>query len=151
MNDPELERVREWLARDPIRPGDAPTQAGWLAIQRRITRRRALRAIGLGVGLLAAAALAVLVIVPSGSDQPSSVYSQASDDLETVLREHRARLRPETVRALERSLTVIDSALAQAQQALAQDPANEYVTRSIDQLKHRRLATLRDAVALAQE
>ena len=150
MNDPELEKVREWLARDPIRPSDAPTQAGWRAIERRIQRRRLVR----WAGLLAAAAIAAIVIgraVTTPRDNARYVYIHVSDELEGVLLENRARLRPETVRALERSLVVIDSALAQAEQALGADPANEYVIRSIDQLRNRRLATLRDAVALAQE
>lgn len=148
----ELRSVRELLRSDAIRSSDAPTNAAWLAIAERIKRRRRLRVITMGVGLLAAAALVVLVIGrPERQTDRASVYLHATDDLERVLRDNRARLRPETVRALERSLVVIDSALAQAEQALARDPANDYVIRSIDQLKDRRLSTLRDAVALAQE
>lgn len=149
----ELRRVRERLRNDPVRAGDAPSNAAWLAIAARIKRRRRLRTIGIGVGLLAAAALAVAVIgrPTRPESRVSSVYAHASDDLEAVLRDNRARLRPETVRALEHSLQVIDTALAQAEQALAADPANDYVIRSIDQLRNRRLATLRDAMALAQE
>lgn len=147
MNDPELEQVREWLARDPIRSSDAPTKAGWLAIERRITRRRRMRTIGIGAGLLAAAAALVLLVGRPGMPRP--VYLHATADLEAVLQDRRSRLAPETVRALERSLTVIDSALAQAEEVLAADPANDYVVRSIDQLRNRRLATLRDGVALA--
>ena len=149
----ELRRVRDWLASDAARRDDAPTKAEWLAIHVQIRRRLRQRWIGLGAGLLAAAALAVLVIGRPWHDghRPSSVYAHATDDLEAVLRDNRAQLRPETVRALERSLTVIDSALAQAEAALAADPANDYVIRSIDRLRNGRLATLRDAVALAQE
>jgi anti-sigma factor RsiW len=149
----ELGGVRQRLGSDGIRPGDAPSKAEWRAIEQRIHRRRRLRGVAIGAGLLAAAALAVLMIgrPTSSLDGPSAVYSQATGDLEALLRDNRARLRPETVRALERSLTVIDSALTQAEQALAADPANDYVIRSIDQLRGRRLATLRDAVVLAQE
>lgn len=147
-----LRRVQEWLRSDGIRPTDAPTNAEWLAIAGRIKRRRRLRAMGIGAGLLAAAALAVLVIGRPGPDvgNPSSTYVRATADLEAVLRDNRSRLQPETVRALERSLMMIDTALGQAQRALAADPANDYVMRSIDRLRDERLATLRDAVALAQ-
>ena len=130
MNDP----VREWLARDPIRSSDEPTEAGWRAIERRITRRRLL-----WPGVLAAAAIAAILIGRAAGPRENSqyVYIQLSTELETVLRENRAPLRPEIV--------VIDSALAQAEQALAADPANDYVMRSIDRLKNQRLAALQDA------
>ena len=145
----ELRRVREWLGSDTSHPGDAPTQAEWLAIQGRILHRRRTGRIWIGAGLLAAAA--VLAILVTGSPSPSpSVYARATADLETALHDQRSRLRPETVRALERSLALIDGAIVQAQQALAADPANDYVIRSIDRLREQRLATLRDAVALAQ-
>ena len=149
----ELRRVREWLRSDAIRPTDAPSRAEWLAIRERFRRHRRLRGLGLGAGLLAAAAVLALLLIGRPRPEPgspSSVYVHASADLEAVLRDNRARLRPETVRALERSLTMIDSALAQAEQALAADPANDYVIRSIDQLRDRRLGTLRDAVVLVQ-
>jgi hypothetical protein len=81
---------------------------------------------------------------------PSPVYVHATDDLEAVLHDNRSHLRPETVRALESSLAMIDSAIAQAQRALAADPANDYVIRYIDRLRASRLATLRDAVTLVQ-
>lgn len=151
----ELRRVRDWLESDGVHPTDAPSKAAWLAINERINRRRRLRSMTAGAALLASAAVVALVLIgrprpEARESSPSSVYAHATADLEAVLRDNRSRLRPETVRALERSLTVIDSALAQAQQALAADPANDYVMRSIDQLRDRRLATLRDAVALAQ-
>jgi anti-sigma factor RsiW len=150
----ELRRVRAWLGSDVS--AEAPSKAAWLAIHARIRRRRRMRLTGIGAGLLAAAALvATLVIGSSGRSRPdvggaASVYASATDDLEAVLRDHRSRLRPETVRELERSLATIDRAIMQARQALSADPANDYVIRSIDRLRERRLATLRDAVALTR-
>lgn len=146
----ELRRVRDWLRSDPSRPSDAPSTAEWLAIEARIGRRRRMQRIGIAVGLLAAAAVAAIIVIGVPSSSSTSVYANATADLETVLHEHRSRLRPETVRALERSLSTIDSAITEAQQALAADPANDYVIRSIDRLRDQRLATLRDAVALVQ-
>ena len=130
MSDP----VRDWLARDPIRPSDAPTEAGWRAIERRIKRRRLL-----WPGLLAAAAIATILIGRAARprDKSERLYVQLSSELEGGLRENGELQRPE--------ILVIDSALAQARQALADDPTNEYVIRSIDQLKNQRLAALREA------
>ena len=78
-----------------------------------------------------------------------AVYVQATNDLEAILRENKGRLRSETVKALEASLTAIDSAIAQAEGALSADPANDYVTRSMGQLRDARLTVLRRAVAVA--
>jgi len=127
MNDP---------VRDSMRPTDQPTEAGWRAIERRIKRRRVLRA---GAGLAAAAVLAALVIwrVSAPRENSQYVYLHVSTQLERMLRANRAPRRPEII--------VIDNALAQAEQALATDPANEYVIRSINRLKNQRLTALRDA------
>lgn len=51
-------------------------------------------------------------------------YVLAAEDLERVLAEGRERLAPSTVALLERSLAVIDSAIAEARAALDSDPAN---------------------------
>lgn len=120
--------------RDFIRPSDQPTEAGWRAIERRIKRRRLL-----WPSLLAAAAVAAILIGRAAPPRENSerLYVQLSSNLERVLRASHAPLRPEII--------VIDSALAQAQHALATDPTNEYVIRSIDRLKNQRLSALRDA------
>jgi len=51
-------------------------------------------------------------------------YALAAEDLERVLEEGRDQLAPATVEALERSLALIDAAIAEAHAALAADPAN---------------------------
>jgi hypothetical protein len=78
-----------------------------------------------------------------------AVYSRATGELEAILRTSMTGLRPETVKALEASLTAIDSAIAQAERALATDPANDYVSRALDQLRDARLTVLRRAVSAA--
>ena len=150
----ELRNVRDWLKSDAVKASDAPSAAEWSAIAQRIAPRRGRRSLVIGAALLAAAAVIVLLIgrqQPSVDGlQPSLVYVQATDDLESLLRDNRSRLKPETVRALESSLAMIDSAIVQAERALAADPANDYVIRYIDRLRSNRLATLRDAVAQVQ-
>ena len=161
----ELRRVRAWLRATPADRADAPTAQRWTAIERRIAAgAKKPRRMGITVAVLAAAAVLVLMIWPRGTPPsdggrvmpvvpiaaPASVYEKASHDLETLLRDNRERLRPETVRALERSIAMIDSAITQAEQALAADPANDYVIRYLNRLRANRLATLREAAILVQ-
>jgi hypothetical protein len=51
-------------------------------------------------------------------------YAQAASALLAALQERRERLSPETLRTVERDLQVIDKALAQIREALAQDPGS---------------------------
>ena len=151
----ELRLVVTRLASDSHLPADQPTEREWQAIRRSIPspRRRWMIPVGL------AASLAVLAIagallrqrVPDIAAMTAvpAVYVQATNDLEGILRENKGRLRSETVKALEASLTAIDSAIAQAERALSADPANDYVTRSMGQLRDARLTVLRRAVAVA--
>jgi hypothetical protein len=151
----ELKTMVARLAADPGLPADQPTDREWQAIRRAIsgTRRRWM------IPAVIAASLAGLAIAGAllRSREPLRVeaaavptfYVQATGELEAILRDNKARLRPETVTALEQSLAAIDSALAQAERALAADPANDYVTRSMGRLRDARLTVLRQAVAVA--
>jgi anti-sigma factor RsiW len=153
----ELRRVTARLSADSIRPSDQPSHREWRSIRRSIGAPRGRRLIPVAIaaalaGLIAAGALlrpsprapmeAVLAAAPAA-------YTQATTDLEAVLREHHSRLLPETVQALAASLAVIDTALAQAEQALRADPANEYIARSMGTLRESRLTVLRRAVSVA--
>ena len=65
-------------------------------------------------------------------------YDRAVADLQRVLDENRSRLDPETVKAVESNLAVIDSAILQARKALMADPANPYLTGHLaDQMKRK--------------
>ena len=145
----ELRIVIARLATDPVAAGDQPTERKWAALRRTmpVSRGRWKVPTAIAASLMGLALIGGLLARRGGGDSPSA-YSQASIDLETILRENEGRLRPETVRALEASLATIDSAIAQAERALAADSANDYVTRSVRQLREARLATLRRAVAV---
>lgn len=52
-------------------------------------------------------------------------YAASIADLRATLDQQRAALSPATVSVLERSLAVIDTAIAEARSALAADPAND--------------------------
>jgi hypothetical protein len=71
---------------------------------------------------------AQLVALPGAMRNAERAYLATVDELTTVLNESRERLSPETVRALERSLAIIDEAIAEAREALLNDPANQVVS-----------------------
>ena len=79
---------------------------------------------------------------------PWEQYDAAVADLERVLADGRGRLRPETVQAIERSVAAIDGAIEQARQALAKDPANEYLNRHLADNMKRKLELLRNAAQI---
>ena len=56
---------------------------------------------------------------------PTVPYGQAVDDLRTALASRRDRLNPRTVEVLERSLTTIDTAIADALAVLAENPSSD--------------------------
>jgi hypothetical protein len=117
-------------------------------------RRRWLVPTALAASLAALAVLGGLLLRQGDTGGPGvapvpAAYDQASRDLERILREQQDQLRPETVAALKASVAAIDTAIAKAEQALAADPANDYVTRSIDRLRTARLTLLRHALDVA--
>jgi hypothetical protein len=75
-------------------------------------------------------------------------YDAAVADLERVLAAGRGRLDTTTVRVIERNLATIDSAIAQAQRAVAADSANFYLNTHLAETMRRKLDLLRQAAAL---
>ena len=75
-------------------------------------------------------------------------YAAAVSDLERVLQQNRGRLNSTTVQVIERNLATIDSAIAQAQRALAADSANVYLNSHLAETRQRKLELLRQAAAL---
>jgi hypothetical protein len=86
-------------------------------------------------------AVAVAADVP----EPPEALSAELSELEDVLRAARARLDPNTVRVIERNLTVIEGAIADSRQALAVDPENEFLEHHLNRVYERKLEYLRDA------
>jgi anti-sigma factor RsiW len=75
-------------------------------------------------------------------------YDAAVADLERALEERRNDLNPRTVEILERNLKLIDAAIAQARQALEEDPANSYLNQHLVDSRRRKLDLLRRATAI---
>lgn len=150
----ELRLVVTRLASDSHLRADQPTEREWQAIRRSIpSPRRWMIPTAIAASLAGLAIVGALLrqrVAPGAAiTAVPAVYVQATGELEAILRENKGRLRPETVKALEASLTAIDSAIAQAERALSTDPANDYLTRSMGQLRDARLTVLRQAVAVA--
>jgi anti-sigma factor RsiW len=79
----------------------------------------------------------------------SQNYATAVADLERVLASERGQLDTATVRVIEQNLAAIDRAIAQAQRALADDPANLYLNTHLAETMRRKLDLLRQAASLA--
>jgi hypothetical protein len=78
-------------------------------------------------------------------------YDATIRELSEGLEAERAHLAPETVVALERSLAVIDTAIAEARSALARDPANAVLRDLFGRNYHQKVELLRRATALTQK
>lgn len=86
-------------------------------------------------------------LVPAAS--PAATYGAAIADLEQVLQEARPALDTSTVRIIEQSLSAIDRAIAEAEAALAEDPASLYLHNHLNTTMQRKLELLNQAAALA--
>lgn len=72
-------------------------------------------------------------------------YADAAAELERLLAQNRATLRPETVRIIEESLAVIDRALEEARAALRDDPGNPMLEQILRANHEQKLDLLRRA------
>jgi hypothetical protein len=87
--------------------------------------------------------------IQAASLRATATYDAAIGDLEAVLAEGRSRLDPATVTVIETNLAVIDSAIAEAERAIAADPANAYLNSHLARTMQRKLDLLRRAATLA--
>lgn len=89
-------------------------------------------------------------VVRARRERPSAgaVYDSEISRLRDVLRERRAELDPRTVVAIEQSIGVIDSAIAQARAALAADPASRFLNHQLNSALGKKMELLRTAAML---
>jgi anti-sigma factor RsiW len=88
-------------------------------------------------------------LVADAPVQLATSYDAAVLQLERVLDESRSRLDTVTVRVIEENLLLIDRAIAQAQRALAMDPASVYLQEHLATTKRQKLEFLRQAALMA--
>lgn len=87
--------------------------------------------------------------VASGEAPPPAMAGELAV-LEDVLASARSVLDPNTVRVLERNLGVIEQAIADSREALAQDPGNAFLVQHLERMYRRKLVYLQDAVRLVE-
>ena len=78
-----------------------------------------------------------------------SNYIETVDELRRALETQRASLSPATIRVLERSLATIDTAIAEARRALADDPANQILTKILSANYERKVELLKRATEIS--
>jgi anti-sigma factor RsiW len=89
-------------------------------------------------------------ISPAGVAAPPEAMAGELAVLEDVLATARGVLDPNTVRVLERNLGVIEQAIADSREALAQDPGNAFLVQHLERMYRRKLVYLQDAVRLVE-
>jgi hypothetical protein len=172
----ELERVR---ARAALLPDQAPDRDLWPGIARAISPTRpARRGLAFSVPQLLAAGLALILVsggvawvaarhaAPAATAVGPAVgpvwgaspvwrseapYAAAITQLQAALDEGRktGTLDSATVLALVHSLATIDTAILEARQALAADPASAYLNHHLADTMRRKLDLLRQASEIA--
>jgi len=96
-------------------------------------------------------------LTPSGVVSPAAGVAPPPEGmagelaiLEDVMASARSVLDPNTVRVLERNLGVIEQAIADSREALAQDPGNAFLIQHLERMYRRKLVYLQDAVRLVE-
>jgi hypothetical protein len=82
-------------------------------------------------------------VLPAGFRATEGQYNRAIEELVQAVDAQRSRLNPETVRTVDRSLAVIDSAIAEARDALVADPGNVTLIDLLSATYQRKLDLLR--------
>jgi hypothetical protein len=86
--------------------------------------------------------------LPASLVEVEGDYARAASDLRAALDARRGTLRPETIAQVERSLAIIDAAIAEARAALLRDPANQLLAEMLAAGYGRKLDLLRRATEL---
>ena len=77
----------------------------------------------------------------------AAVYDEEISRLRSVIRQ-REDLDPKTIAAIQRSLAVIDTAIAQARAAVAADPASAFLNKRLADAQNKKVELLRTAATL---
>jgi hypothetical protein len=88
-------------------------------------------------------------VLAAGQPDDARGYDAAVKSLQREIDQGAGRLDSATVRIVTQKLQLIDRAIAEAERALAQDPANSYLHGHLNQTRLRKLDLLRRAAALS--
>lgn len=87
-------------------------------------------------------------VLPASFRQTEDEYNRTIQDLKDAVDTQRGRLSPETIRTVDHSLAVVDSAIAEARAALLADPNNQMLVDLLSASYQRKLDLLRRASEL---
>lgn len=82
-------------------------------------------------------------VLPVNFRQTETEYTRTIDELKLAVDTQRSRLSPETIRTVDHSLAVVDSAIAEARTALLADPNNRMLVDLLSASYQRKLDLLR--------
>lgn len=82
-------------------------------------------------------------MLPVNFRQTETEYTRTIDELKLAVDTQRSRLSPETIRTVDHSLAVVDSAIAEARTALLADPNNRMLVDLLSASYQRKLDLLR--------
>ena len=83
------------------------------------------------------------VFLPAGFQQTENEFNRTIEELKLAVDTQRGQLSPETIRTVDRSLAVVDSAIAEARAALLADPNNQMLVDLLSASYQRKLDLLR--------
>lgn len=81
-------------------------------------------------------------------DWQPDVYDKEIAELQTVMKDKRAQLKPETIKTLEDNMKIIDEAIRQSRAALAKDPGSRFLSQQLDRARAKKISLLRTAALL---
>jgi|ERR1051325_7973869 anti-sigma factor RsiW len=92
-----------------------------------------------------------VIVVPAGIRKADSSADHNVQDLRLALADGQrtGRLSPMTVHRIERSLAIIDSAIAEGERALSVDPKSAYLNQHLADTMRRKMEFLREANRIA--
>ena len=106
----------------------------------------------------AASPVATVAETPAAGSAGLAAFAASDDEyrdavaaLETELEARRASLSPATIAAVEENIAIIDAAIAEARQALAQDPSSADLPLLLAGVYRQKVDLLRQAVELSRE
>jgi hypothetical protein len=82
-------------------------------------------------------------VLPSGFRQTENEFNRTIEELKLAVDTQRGQLSAETIRTVDRSLAVVDSAIAEARAALLADPNNQMLVDLLSASYQRKLDLLR--------
>jgi len=82
-------------------------------------------------------------VLPAGFRHTENEFNRTIEELQLAVDTQRGQLSPETIRTVDRSLAVVDSAIAEARAALLADPNNQMLVDLLSASYQRKLDLLR--------